>query len=76
MPHWSKKQTRKGVCVWHTDSYYAQLRGEVEYLAQNLESESWSVVVEQNYLKSLSKEAVKRQEVIYGKRVTGDVLCM
>lgn len=43
----------------------------MEYLAQNLESESWSVAVEQNYLKSLSKEAVKRQEVIYGKRLSG-----
>lgn len=39
----------------------------MEYLAQNLESESWSVAVDQNYLKSLSKEAVKRQEVIYGE---------
>lgn len=57
------------VCFWHTDVHYAQLRGEVEYLARNLESESWSVAVDQNYLKSLSKEAVKRQEVIYGKRM-------
>lgn len=46
----------------------------MEYLAQSLESESWSVAVDQNYLKSLSKEAVKRQEVIYGKRVIGDLL--
>lgn len=46
----------------------------MEYLAQNLESESWSMAVDQNYLKSLSKEAVKRQEVIYGRRVMGDVL--
>lgn len=27
--------------------------------------------MEQNYLKSLSKEAVKRQEIIYGKRLSG-----
>uniref|UniRef100_H3DBQ7 Rho/rac guanine nucleotide exchange factor (GEF) 18a n=1 Tax=Tetraodon nigroviridis TaxID=99883 RepID=H3DBQ7_TETNG len=47
------------------DFHYAQLRGEVEYLAQNLEWESWSAAVEQSYLKSLSREAVKRQEVIY-----------
>lgn len=51
----------------HPDSYYALLRGELESNAQNLEAESWSVAVDQNYLKSLNKEAVKRQDVIYGK---------
>lgn len=31
--------------------------------------------MDQNYLKSLSREAVKRQEVIYGRRVMmGEVL--
>uniref|UniRef100_A0A667YCT9 Rho/rac guanine nucleotide exchange factor (GEF) 18a n=1 Tax=Myripristis murdjan TaxID=586833 RepID=A0A667YCT9_9TELE len=33
--------------------------------AQDLEAESWSLAVDQNYLKSLNKEAVKRQDVIY-----------
>ncbi|KAG8014293.1 Rho guanine nucleotide exchange factor 18 [Nibea albiflora] len=47
------------------DSHYAQLRAELESNAQNLEAESWSVAVDQNYLKALSKEAVKRQDVIY-----------
>ncbi|XP_071347867.1 rho guanine nucleotide exchange factor 18a [Trachinotus anak] len=47
------------------DSHYARLRGELESDAQNLEAESWSVAVDQNYLKALSKEAVKRQDVIY-----------
>uniref|UniRef100_A0A3Q3XET5 Uncharacterized protein n=1 Tax=Mola mola TaxID=94237 RepID=A0A3Q3XET5_MOLML len=47
------------------DSNYAQLRAELESSAQNLEAESWSLVVDQNYLKSLNKEAVKRQDVIY-----------
>lgn len=51
----------------HPDSHYALLRGELESNAQNLEAESWSVAVDQNYLKSLNKEAVKRQDVIYGK---------
>lgn len=43
------------------------MRGELEYIAQNLEAESWSVAVDQSYLKSLNKEAVKRQDVIYGR---------
>uniref|UniRef100_UPI0037E7EA17 rho guanine nucleotide exchange factor 18a isoform X2 n=1 Tax=Semicossyphus pulcher TaxID=241346 RepID=UPI0037E7EA17 len=47
------------------DSHYALLRGELESDAQNLEAETWSLAVDQNYLKTLSKEAVKRQDVIY-----------
>ncbi|KAM9719246.1 rho guanine nucleotide exchange factor 18a isoform 1-T2 [Menidia menidia] len=47
------------------DSYYSQLRAELEIDAQNLEAESWSVAVDQDYLKALSKEDVKRQDVIY-----------
>jgi len=51
----------------HLDSHYSQLRCELESDAQNLEAESWSVAVDQDYLKNLSKEAVKRQDVIYGR---------
>ncbi|XP_068557968.1 rho guanine nucleotide exchange factor 18a isoform X2 [Cebidichthys violaceus] len=47
------------------DSHYAVLRGELESDLQNLEAESWGVSVDQNYLRALNKEAVKRQEVIY-----------
>ncbi|XP_068427487.1 rho guanine nucleotide exchange factor 18a isoform X2 [Clinocottus analis] len=47
------------------DSHYALLRGELESDQQNLEAESWGVSVDQNYLRALTKEAVKRQEVIY-----------
>lgn len=47
------------------DSHYAQLRVDLECDAQNLEAESWSVAVDQNYLKALNKEAVERQDVIY-----------
>ncbi|XP_069548483.1 rho guanine nucleotide exchange factor 18a [Brachyistius frenatus] len=47
------------------DSHYALLRAGLESDAQNLEVESWSFAVDQNYLKALSKEAVKRQDVIY-----------
>lgn len=51
----------------HPDSHYALLRAELESSAQNLEAESWSMTMDPNYLKSLSKEAVKRQDVIYGE---------
>ncbi|XP_042285262.1 rho guanine nucleotide exchange factor 18a [Thunnus maccoyii] len=47
------------------DAHYTQLRDELVLDAQNLEAESWSVAVDQNYLKTLHKEAVKRQDVIY-----------
>ncbi|XP_041658257.1 rho guanine nucleotide exchange factor 18a [Cheilinus undulatus] len=45
--------------------HYAGLREDLESDAHNLEAESWSLAVDQNYLKTLSKEAVKRQDVIY-----------
>lgn len=51
----------------HPDSHYALLQGELESDQQNLEAESWNVAVDQNYLKALNKEAVKRQDVIYGR---------
>lgn len=47
------------------DPHYAQLRCELECNAQNLEAESWSLAVDQNYLKALNKDAVKRQDIIY-----------
>lgn len=47
------------------DSHYIQLQADLESSAQNLQADSWSVAVDQNYLKALSKEAVKRQDVIY-----------
>ncbi|XP_062337135.1 rho guanine nucleotide exchange factor 18-like isoform X1 [Osmerus eperlanus] len=52
------------------DSHYVALQGELEADAQDLEEESWSVAVEQPYLKSLGKEEVKRQDVIYELIVT------
>ncbi|KAM6948376.1 rho guanine nucleotide exchange factor 18a [Aplochiton taeniatus] len=47
------------------DAHYSELRAGLEWDAQDLEAESWSVAVDQLYLKSLQKEAVKRQDVIY-----------
>ncbi|TRZ01447.1 hypothetical protein DNTS_023545 [Danionella cerebrum] len=47
------------------DAYYASLRSELEAITQDFELESWSLVVDQQFLKKHSKEAVKRQDVIY-----------
>ncbi|KAJ8387720.1 hypothetical protein AAFF_G00150210 [Aldrovandia affinis] len=47
------------------DAHYAAVRGELECDAQDLEAESWSVAVDQHFLKRHQKEAVKRQDVIY-----------
>ncbi|XP_032420617.1 LOW QUALITY PROTEIN: rho guanine nucleotide exchange factor 18a [Xiphophorus hellerii] len=47
------------------DSHYAELQADLESDSRGLEAESWSSAVDQNYLMSLNKEAVKRQDVIY-----------
>ncbi|CAG5860905.1 unnamed protein product [Menidia menidia] len=49
------------------EAHYAAVRAELESDAQDLEAVSWSVAVDQQYLKKHSKEAVKRQDVIYGE---------
>ncbi|TWW57944.1 Rho guanine nucleotide exchange factor 18 [Takifugu flavidus] len=48
-----------------SDSQFATLRVELESDAQDLEAESWSLAVDQEHVKKLSKETVKRQDVIY-----------
>ena len=50
-----------------TESKYASLQGELEADAQDLEGDSWSLVVDQDYLKPMSKQSIKRQDVIYGR---------
>lgn len=50
-----------------SDPYYVAVRADLECDAQDLEAESWSLAVDQQHVKKLSKEAVKRQDVIYGK---------
>uniref|UniRef100_A0A671YX48 Rho/Rac guanine nucleotide exchange factor 18 n=1 Tax=Sparus aurata TaxID=8175 RepID=A0A671YX48_SPAAU len=50
---------------WSPDSHYAAVRAELESDAQDLEAESWSSAVDQQHVKKLSKEMVKRQDVIY-----------
>lgn len=43
-----------------------QLMGEFEAEAKELEADSWSLGVDQQYLQQLDKQLVKRQDVIYG----------
>ena len=50
-----------------SDAHYAAVRADLESDAQDLEAESWSSAVDQQHVKKLSKEMVKRQDVIYGK---------
>lgn len=50
-----------------SDSQFATLRLELESDAQDLEAESWSLAVDQEHVKKLSKKTVKRQDVIYGE---------
>uniref|UniRef100_A0A8C7KV54 Rho/rac guanine nucleotide exchange factor (GEF) 18a n=1 Tax=Oncorhynchus kisutch TaxID=8019 RepID=A0A8C7KV54_ONCKI len=47
------------------DGHYSALLAELEADAQDLEGESWSVSVDQQYIKRLHKDAIKRQDVIY-----------
>uniref|UniRef100_A0A3Q4GYJ2 Rho/rac guanine nucleotide exchange factor (GEF) 18a n=1 Tax=Neolamprologus brichardi TaxID=32507 RepID=A0A3Q4GYJ2_NEOBR len=49
----------------NTNSHYTLLQLELEADAQNLVADSWSLTVDQNYLKNLSKEEIKRQDIIY-----------
>ncbi|XP_028259019.1 rho guanine nucleotide exchange factor 18 isoform X2 [Parambassis ranga] len=47
------------------DAHYAAVRADLESDAHGLEAESWSLAVDQQYVKKHSKEMVKRQDVIY-----------
>lgn len=49
-----------------TEMMDGQLMGEFEAEAKELEADSWSFGVEQQYLQQLDRELVKRQDVIYG----------
>uniref|UniRef100_A0A3Q3H2R0 Rho/rac guanine nucleotide exchange factor (GEF) 18a n=1 Tax=Kryptolebias marmoratus TaxID=37003 RepID=A0A3Q3H2R0_KRYMA len=44
---------------------YKELQIDLKSDAQNLEAETWSLAVDQNYLKSLNKDAIERQDAIY-----------
>ncbi|XP_053178031.1 rho guanine nucleotide exchange factor 18 [Scomber japonicus] len=47
------------------DAHHAAVRSDLESDAQDLEAESWSLAVDQQYVKKHAKEIVKRQDVIY-----------
>ncbi|XP_048108076.1 rho guanine nucleotide exchange factor 18 isoform X3 [Alosa alosa] len=47
------------------EDYFAGVRLDLEADAQDYELESWSRAMDQQYLKTHSKEAIKRQDVIY-----------
>ncbi|XP_076011609.1 A-kinase anchor protein 13 isoform X2 [Genypterus blacodes] len=48
-----------------TEMMDGQLMGEFEAEAKDMEADSWSFVVDQQYMQQLDKELVKRQDVIY-----------
>uniref|UniRef100_A0A8C2K9H1 Rho/rac guanine nucleotide exchange factor (GEF) 18b n=1 Tax=Cyprinus carpio TaxID=7962 RepID=A0A8C2K9H1_CYPCA len=47
------------------DTYYTTVRGELEAITQDFDVQSWSLAVDQHFLKKHSKEMIKRQDVIY-----------
>ncbi|KAL0966528.1 hypothetical protein UPYG_G00296350 [Umbra pygmaea] len=47
------------------DGHYSALQAELEADAQDLDWESWSASLDQQDIKTLPKDAVKRQDVIY-----------
>ncbi|NXS03064.1 ARHGI factor, partial [Oxylabes madagascariensis] len=51
--------------IFLEDAYSVSLRSEIETDAHEFEAESWSVAVEQPYLKRQRKDVIKRQDVIY-----------
>ncbi|NXH15721.1 ARHGI factor, partial [Bucco capensis] len=51
--------------IFLEDAYSVSLRSEIETDAHEFEAESWSVAVEQSYVKRQKKEVAKRQDVIY-----------
>ncbi|KAK7163370.1 hypothetical protein R3I93_007430 [Phoxinus phoxinus] len=47
------------------DGRYSALREDLEADARDFEAPTWSLAVDQNYLKNYSKDAIKRQDVIH-----------
>lgn len=45
----------------------SQLMGEFECDVKDLEADSWSGTVDKKFLKTLKKDEIKRQDVIYGE---------
>lgn len=53
-----------------TDSVDACVHSDMTADAVDYEAESWSLTVEHKFCKKQDKRAVKRQDVIYGERVS------
>ena len=49
------------------DAHYAALRADLEENVKGFAVETWGLSVDQQYMKQLQKDAIKRQEVIYGE---------
>lgn len=49
------------------DAHYVDLRADLDSDAQDLELESWSLLVDAPYLRTHPKEVAKRQDIIYGE---------
>ncbi|KAM7413850.1 hypothetical protein PAMA_018915 [Pampus argenteus] len=48
-----------------TEMMDSQLMGEFEYDVKDLEADSWSCTVDKKFLKTLKKDEIKRQDIIY-----------
>lgn len=59
-----KRCVRPCVCA---DVQYLALREDLESDARDFEAPTWSLAVDQQYLKNFSKDAVRRQDVIHGE---------
>ncbi|XP_045061889.1 rho guanine nucleotide exchange factor 18-like isoform X2 [Coregonus clupeaformis] len=64
-PHEDSVSTSSTDTINLEDGHYSALRAELAADALDLEGESWSVAVDQQYVNSLHQDAVKRQDVIY-----------
>ena len=65
--YWFLYVTSEIVVFKGTEMMDSQLMGEFECDIKDLEADSWSGTVDKKFLKTLKKDEIKRQDVIYGK---------
>lgn len=53
--------------LFYTDGLYNVVREDLEADARDFEAPTWSLAVDQQYLKDFSKEDIKRQDIIHGR---------
>lgn len=69
IPEYADKPVCVCVCVCAgTEMMDNQLMGEFECDIKDLEADSWSSSVDKKFLKTVKKDEIKRQDVIYGKK--------